>query len=199
MIILLALPLMLLLTPFWVHAALDLATGTVPGGDRAAAHASSDATVAQLLFGGDFAIVAQDGTRLYTAEEISHMRDVRIVLYAFLGIGAVCAAIVAYALTSRWKDSFTWRLIRRGAALLVAGVVVVGVAGVLAFGVVFEIFHRVLFPGGNWAFPPGSNLIRLYPYAFWQLSAAALGVLALAGAALTWAYARRQMERQIWT
>ena len=197
--VLLAVPLILLLTPLWMHAALDLAAGTVPGGDRAAAHAASDLTVEQLLLGTDFTVVAPDGTRLYTDDEAGHMRDVRVVLYAFLGAGAAAAAVLAYALIGRSRDPATWRAIRRAAALLVAGLVILGVVGVLAFGVAFELFHRVLFPGGNWAFPPDSNLIRLYPYAFWQLSAAAYGMLALAGAGLTWAYAARRMRRQIWT
>ena len=199
MVVLLAVPLVLLLTPLWMHVALDLAAGAVPGGDRAAAHAASDETVAQLLLGTDFSVVAPDGTPLYKSDEVGHLRDVRVVLYAFLGAGAAGAAIVAYALFGRARDPATWRGIRRGAGLLVAALAVLGVAGVLAFGVAFELFHRVLFPSGNWAFPPDSNLIRIYPYAFWQLSAAALGVLALAGGALTWAYARRQMRRQIWT
>lgn len=199
MVVLLAVPLILLLTPLWMHAALDLASGTVPGGDRAAAHSASDETVAQLLLGTAFTVLAPDGSALYTIDEAGHLRDVRLVLYAFLAAGAAGAAVLAYALIARSRDPATWRGIRRGAALLVAGLVVLGIAGVLAFGVAFEIFHRVLFPGGNWAFASDSNLIRLYPYAFWQLSAAAFGVLALAGAALTWAYAGRQMRRQTWT
>ena len=198
-VVLLAVPLILLLTPLWMHTALDLASGTVPGGDRGAVHAASDQTVAQLLLGADFSVVAPDGTALYTVDEAGHLRDVRLVLYSFFGIAGAGAAIVAYALTRPSRNHSTWRAIRRGAKLLLVGLVVLGIAGALAFGVAFELFHRVLFPGGNWAFSPDSNLIRLYPYEFWQLSAAAFGVLALAGAALTWAYAGRQMRRQIWT
>ncbi len=198
-IVLLAVPLLVLLTPLWVHAALDVAGGSVAGGDRAAAHAASDATVGQLVLGGSFDVAAPDGSPLYTAEERGHMRDVRLVLYGFLALGAASAAIVAYAATRYSTERATWHAIRRGAVLLAAALIVLGVVGLLAFGVAFELFHRILFPGGNWAFPADSNLIKLYPYAFWQLSAGALGLLALAGAALTWMYARRQGRRQIWT
>lgn len=72
---------------------------------------------------------------------------------------------------------------------------VIGVLGgfaLLAFGVAFELFHRVLFPGGNWAFPADSLLIRLYPYEFWQLSATAFGALAMLGGASVWYLARRR-------
>jgi uncharacterized membrane protein len=69
---------------------------------------------------------------------------------------------------------------------------VLGVVAAVAFGLAFEVFHRLLFPGGNWAFPADSNLIRLYPIAFWQLSVAALGLLAGGAGALTWWIGRRR-------
>jgi hypothetical protein len=197
--VLLAVPLLLLLTPLWTHVALDLSAASVPGGDRAAAHAASDQTVAHLVFGGDFVISAPGTASLFTAEEAGHMRDVRVVLYAFLAAALAGLAVVAYALLRLGNQGWIWGSIRRGAAWLIGALVLLGLIGVLAFGVAFEMFHRILFPGGNWAFSPDSNLIRLYPYAFWQLSAAAFGALALAGAALTWLYARARMKRQVWT
>jgi uncharacterized membrane protein len=70
--------------------------------------------------------------------------------------------------------------------------VIVGVLGFVAFDPLFELFHRVFFPGGNWEFPADSNMIRLYPYAFWQLTAAALGALCVIGGGLVWWLARRR-------
>jgi uncharacterized membrane protein len=70
--------------------------------------------------------------------------------------------------------------------------VVVGVVGFIAFDPLFELFHRLFFPGGNWEFPADSNMIRLYPYAFWQLTAGALGVLCVMGGGLVWGLARRR-------
>jgi len=192
LILLLALPLLLLLTPFWVHYAIDLAGGSVPGGVPADAHRISDATVRDLLLGGSFVMTAPDGSAMYTPDEASHMADVRVVLYAFLALAALCAALVISALRRGRTDASHWTAVARGAVLLVAALVVLAVVGVLAFGVAFELFHRLLFPGGNWAFPADSNLIRLYPYAFWQLSAGALGVLAVVLAAVTWYVARRR-------
>jgi hypothetical protein len=54
------------------------------------------------------------------------------------------------------------------------------------------MFHRILFPGGNFSFPADSLLIQLYPYAFWQLSAGALGVLGIVGGLVVWWLARRR-------
>ena len=187
--------LLLLLTPIWVHAALDLAGGGVPGGDRIAAHAISDRTVSDLLSGGGFAILLPNGEPMYTADEASHLRDVRVVLYGFLLLAGVALALLVGAFMRGSRDARTWRALARGGALLVVAVIVLGLVGALAFGVAFELFHRLLFPGGNWAFPIDSNLIRLYPFAFWQLSAAAMGVLAAVGGAAAWWMGRRRAAR----
>jgi len=75
----------------------------------------------------------------------------------------------------------------------VVALLVAGAFAAVAFGIAFELFHRVLFPGGNWAFDPAqSNLVRMYPLGFWQLSAAAYGCLAIAGGTVVWLFARRR-------
>ncbi len=190
MILLVAVPLLLLLTPVWVHLAIDISGGTVPGGSPADAHRISDATVRDLLLGGSFAMTAPDGSAMYTADEAAHMADVRVVLYGFLALAVLSAAVLVGALRHGRADASRWSAVARGAVFLVVVLIVLGVIGALAFGVAFELFHQILFPGGNWAFPADSNLIRLYPYAFWQASAAALGVLAIVLAAITWFFAR---------
>lgn len=180
----------LLLTPFWVHAAIDLSGGGLPGLPAAAAHSTSDRTVSELVFGGDFTVALPDGSPAYTTDEAGHLRDVRVVLYAFLSLAAASAALVLAAVGRRSQDRQIWRAISRGSAALVVGLVVLGAFAAVAFGLAFEIFHRLLFPGGNWAFPADSNLIRLYPIGFWQLSAAALGVLAGAAGLMVWLIGR---------
>jgi hypothetical protein len=192
LIALVGLALVLLVTPVWVNSAIDLAGGSVSGGNAIDAHSASDATVRDLLFGGDFAVIGPDGNALFTRDEAAHMADVRIVLYAFLLLALVSATAVVAALTRAPRDPTRWRAVARGAAILAVAVIALGVTGALAFSFAFELFHRLLFPGGNWAFPEDSNLIRLYPMTFWQLSAAAIGVLALAGAAVVWMLARRR-------
>jgi uncharacterized membrane protein len=61
-----------------------------------------------------------------------------------------------------------------------------------AFEAAFTLFHEIVFPGGNWAFSADSLLIRLYPEQFWELTAAALGILASLGALVVWLVARRR-------
>jgi hypothetical protein len=184
----LGIALLLLVTPIWTHFALGAAGSAAPGPPGAAVQAS-DQTVGHLLTLGDFSIAASDGSPMYTDDERSHMRDVQLVLYVFLALAAAALLFVALNVASSPGPS-DFRAIARGGAGLAIGVVVLGAVGLVAFDVAFEAFHRIVFPGGNWSFPSDSNLIRLYPVAFWQLSAAALGVLAVLGGALTWAVAR---------
>jgi uncharacterized membrane protein len=75
---------------------------------------------------------------------------------------------------------------------VLVGLVVVGVLGVGGLVAAFSLFHEVFFPGGNWSFPADSNLIRLYPEPFWELSAVALGILASIGGIAVWYLARRR-------
>lgn len=192
MVVLVAISVLILMLPLWVHFGIDWSGGSVPGGAAADAHRISDDTVRQLLFGGDFVITAPNGSAMYTAEEAGHLADVRGVLYLFLGLAVASVALLVAGLRSGRGDAARWRAVGRGAIVLVGSLIVLGVVGALAFSVAFEMFHRILFPGGNWAFPADSNLIALYPYAFWQLSAAALGVLVLVGAAIVWFVARRR-------
>jgi hypothetical protein len=182
---------LVLLTPIWTHAALNLSGAANSFATPNQAYAFNDQTLSALVFAGDFESVG--GNSFYTADEAGHLRDARIVLYAFLAV--VSAAAVFLVARFRRDRSAEWSAVRRGGLSLVVGVVVLGVVGFLAFDLAFEVFHRVLFPGGNWQFPTDSNLIRLYPYAFWQLSSAALGVLAVLGGALAWWLARSRERR----
>ena len=180
-----AVALLILLTPPWMHLALDLSGGSSGLATLQQAHELSDQTVVELFAGpGTFAAFA--------ADEAGHMRDVRLVLWGFLGLALASFAIVAWRLSRHGRSPQTWQAVARGGLLLVGVTVVVGLFATLAFGVAFELFHRVFFPGGNWAFAQDSLLIRLYPYEFWQLTAGALGVLLIVGGVVVWWFARRR-------
>jgi integral membrane protein (TIGR01906 family) len=190
--------LLLLLTPLFMHAALDLAgSASLLGMSAADTRAVSDRTVAELLFGpGTFAFDGSDGVRFYGAAEAGHMQDVRVVLYGFLALGVGGFGGVLVALARTRADAPTLRAVGRGGGALAVGLLTVGVFAVVAFNVAFELFHRILFPGGNWSFDPASQrLVQLYPLAFWQISAAALAILGIGGGAAVWLLARRRADR----
>lgn len=109
--------------------------------------------------------------RFYTADEISHMTDVRRV---FDGAKILIPAgffVMAIRLQRARAQSAAamLRLARDGA--IAAGVVIaaLGLVGALAFEQAFLFFHEVFFPQGNFLFDPAtSNLVRLYPDWYWQ-------------------------------
>ena len=187
MIVILAVSLLLLMTPIWTHFALGIAwTG---GGSNDYGFQLSDRTISEVFFGpgtfGDFG-----------ADEAAHMRDVRVVFWGFMVLAIASAGLILWRVARHGHEARTWRAISRGGLALVVALIVAGVFAALAFDVAFELFHRIFFPGGNWAFPADSLLIQLYPYAFWELSAGALGLLGILGGAATWWLARRR-ERSL--
>lgn len=202
-LVIIVLGVLLLTTPLWMHFALDAsgATSALSPTRPEAAFDISDRTVSELLFGpGTFEIRRPcDATSgcpyvppFYTPDEAAHLRDARAVLYVFVALALASLVFIIAALVHRPHDARRWQAVARGGAGLAIGAVVVGVVGFLAFDAAFELFHRVFFPGGNWEFPVDSNMIRLYPYAFWQLTAVALGVLCVIGGGLVWWLARRR-------
>ncbi len=185
MVGILAVALLLLMTPIWMHFALAASGGTAAGATPDLALRLSDRTVSELLLGpGSFSD--------YASDEAAHMRDARLVLYGFLVLALASAALLAWRFGRGTKDTATWSSIARGGAVLAIALLIVGALAAVAFDAAFELFHRIFFPGGNWAFAADSLLIRLYPYAFWQLSAAALGALGISGGLIIWFLARRR-------
>ena len=190
---LLALALLPLLTPLFIHPALDASgSASLLGLSSDQVHRLSDQSVSELVIGpGTFAFAAPDGTPFYQPDEAAHLRDARVLLYLFLAAAAISAVLVGGAFVAGRDRIAAWRAVRRGAAGLGVGVVVLGVIGSFAFEPAFELFHEIFFPGGNWAFGPTSRMIRLYPETFWEIASASLGAIAVALAAATWWTARR--------
>jgi integral membrane protein (TIGR01906 family) len=189
------LALLVLLTPLYIHPALDLSGAPATLGLSAElTHSYSDQTINDLVFGpGAFDFAGPDGAAFYSPDERSHMRDVRTVLYGFLALSALAGVLLAIVLVRRRADRTVRRAIGRGGGILVVGTLALGLFAAVAFDAAFELFHRLLFPGGNFSFDPTTQrLVQLYPFAFWQLSAAALGVLLIAGGTASWILARRR-------
>jgi len=193
----LAVAVLLVLPPFVLHPLLDAAgSASFLGVTSGEAHRLSDLTVTELVLGpGTFAFAGPDGGPLFDASEAAHLRDARALLYGFLGLSAV-AAVLAVGSSLRARRGEAWRRMARGGGGLALGIVVIGAVALLAFEPAFELFHRVFFPGGNWAFDPGSQrLVQLYPLSFWRYASTLVGVIALILGAGTWALARPRAAR----
>ncbi|MDQ3553115.1 MAG: DUF1461 domain-containing protein [Chloroflexota bacterium] len=190
----LAVAVLLVLPPFALHPLLDAAgSASFLGVAPDEARRYSDLTVTELVFGpGTFAFAGPGGGPLFDASEASHLRDARALLYGFLGVCAM-AALLVMAASRRARRSDVWRDVARGGSGLAVAVVALGAIALVAFEPAFELFHRIFFPGGNWAFDPGSQrLVQLYPLAFWRYVSALLGFIAVALATTTWWLARRR-------
>jgi len=192
-VIIIALALLPLLTSWVMHPTLDAAQSAAwLQTDAVTAHDLSDRTVSELVFGpATFAFAAPDGTAMYDTAEIDHLRDARTLLWLMFGLAVLAALGIVLALVRSADPGRIVAAVGLGGAVTALGVVVIGIVGVLAFDPLFELFHQVAFPGGNWAFDPRTErLVQLYPYAFWQLIAAALGVVAAVIGVVVWLVSR---------
>jgi integral membrane protein (TIGR01906 family) len=198
-LLLVAVSVLPLLTPLFVHVALDAASSArLLDVDAAVARQLSDRSVDELVFGpGAFDFEGPDGEPFYDDAERGHLRDARALLWLGL-VGGVGSAAVLTLLVARAgaRSSRTWRAISRAGAVVAIGVVLIGIGGLVAFESLFTLFHRVFFPAGGWAFDPTTQrLVQLYPVVFWQVTAAAFGALLLVLGALTWWVGRALARR----
>jgi integral membrane protein (TIGR01906 family) len=192
-VVLVALAVVPFLNPAWVafeqqRAEAAAWTGFTPAELRTA----TDAILADLVLGPPDFDAEVRGAPVLTERERGHMRDVRGV---FGGL-AVVALVAALGIVLAWRISrgarAFWRGVRAGAAALAVGVLAIGIVGLVAFDLAFELFHRLLF-AGNYTFDPATErLVQLFPQRFWFDTSIAVGivVLVLSGTA-AWLATRR--------
>ncbi|WP_334171347.1 TIGR01906 family membrane protein [Sinomonas sp.] len=125
-------------------------------------------------------LVQSSGAPLFTDAEVSHMADVKSVIFIAYAAGLVLLAffVVAFLVLRKRPGAFGRGLF---AGAIVTFVIVVGLA-VLAFlgwEQFFTDFHRIFFSQGNWTFQLSDTLIRLFPSQFWMDAAIVIGVLTL--------------------
>ena len=182
----LALAMTLFLNSAWVgfeqgRAQAAAWTGFTPADLRTA----TDSILADLIIGPpDFDVVVA-GRAVLSERERSHMRDVRGVFVGFFGVTLVVILVAAAFARRRPSGRALWAPVRTGAVGLIVGLVVVGVISFVAFDTLFEVFHRVFFAGGSYTFDPArERLVQLFPFAFWQETAIALGAVSIVIAAV---------------
>lgn len=118
------------------------------------------------------------GGPVFTPDEYAHMADVRRVFIGF-EIAAIAGAVVAAALLARAsrRGKRASLILARDAAIGAGiGVAIIGIVAAVAFDPLFLAFHGVFFPQGNFLFGPDSNLIAMYPDAYWSGVTLRIGV-----------------------
>lgn len=173
------------LNPAWVAFAQDRAEAAAwTGYTSEELRAATDGILTDLVLGPPAFDVVVSGQAVLNPRERGHMADVRSVFagFALLALASVvvlAAAAVAGRRSAPARQRF-WRAARGGAAALAAGVVVVGLVGVLAFDLAFEAFHRLFFAGGTYTFDPSTErLVQLFPQRFWFETSLAVGLVIL--------------------
>jgi integral membrane protein (TIGR01906 family) len=189
-----------LLTPWFIHRALDAAGSAGRLGLEAAqVYELSDRSVEELVLGpGDFAVEGPDGEPFYDAAERRHLSDARTLLGISLIAGGVSIVVVAAAIgrvTGAGRAAL-WRSVSRAGLVTAIVVIGLGVLSSVAFESLFDLFHQVFFPAGTYSFDPATQrLVQLYPFRFWQIAAAAFGLLVLLLALGAWSLGRRMARR----
>jgi integral membrane protein (TIGR01906 family) len=105
----------------------------------------------------------------YTPNEVAHLDDVRATITAAFETGALSAGFVVLLLGAAGSR----RPVRVASALRVAGSICIALPVAVAVGLgfffdpLFTLFHRVLYPQGNWLFPVDALLIITFPEDYW--------------------------------
>ncbi len=121
----------------------------------------------------------------YTRSEASHMADVRTVFAVARAAALLAIVLLGVLAVRRRRDLRGLALLVRGSAVAAAlGVAALAVFAGVAFDGFFLAFHDVFFPQGNFIFDPASsNMLKLYPEAYWYAVTLRVGVAFLLVAA----------------
>jgi integral membrane protein (TIGR01906 family) len=190
------------LTPAWVAFEQDrTGAAALTGFDPADVRVATNAILHDLVLGPPAFDVEVAGSPVLEERERAHMRDVRGVFAGF-GVLAALAAVGLVVLVAGARrmghPERAWRAIATAMRWLIVGIIVAGAIAAVAFDAVFEIFHRLFFPGGSYTFDPGTDrLVQLFPFDFWSETTIVLGVVIVALAILVWMTARRLSRRAV--
>lgn len=135
------------------------------------------------------------GRQFFTGDEYAHMADVRSVLIAAQAAAAAGAAAAMWLSVRAWRRQTLARLLRASALAALAGVGVVAAISAVAFDAAFLLFHQVFFPQGNFLFAPDSNLLALYPEAYFYGVMLRIGAAFVAGSLALAAIAHASLRR----
>jgi integral membrane protein (TIGR01906 family) len=185
-VLIVALTVPLFLNPIWVGFEQGRAQATAwTGFSESDLKAVTDSILTDLVFGPPDFDVEVAGTPVLDERERGHMRDVRGVFLGFFSFAALVAIVAVAIAVRRGREGRrpTWRAVRAGARWLVEALIVLGIIAVVAFDSLFDLFHRLLFPGGSYSFDPRTErLVQLFPFQFWQETAIAVGAVAIVAA-----------------
>lgn len=112
-----------------------------------------------------------------TASEISHLEDVARLIQ-LIKIVWMVSIVLAASLLYLTKSPTRAKLNHASQRSIFITLILLAAAW-MAWPLVFQNFHRLLFSQGNWSFSPTSLIISLYPEGFWSTAAIIFLILTL--------------------
>lgn len=127
-----------------------------------------------------------DGTPLYNARELHHMRDVKIVTQAAFLTTTIVGILVFVAAVYLWRTNrIAFRMaFFRGSVFTLTLIASIIILSILSWDVFFTAFHQLFFASGTWQFAYSDTLIRLFPEQFWFDAALVIGTFTALSALL---------------
>lgn len=118
-----------------------------------------------------YADPAMDSVAYFQEDEIGHMEDVRELLKNILIIFCICLLLFIATFTLALVLNRDNAIRRAGLVLIWSSASVLIVFLLLQilsanFSALFDNFHSIFFPQGNYMFPAGSLLITMFPFGF---------------------------------
>jgi integral membrane protein (TIGR01906 family) len=193
-IVIVALAVALFANPIWLVIEQDKVQATAQSGYTIQELGQLDRAILADMFFGPGRFDAQlRGQIVFNERERQHLADVRT---AFLGLGIATLVSLVVLLVSRLlrrdRAGF-WAAVRAGAGALAGAVIGAAIFVIFAFPVVFDLFHRLLFPSGSYTFDPTSErLVQVFPQALWSDTALAAGIVILVISAFVYQRAGRR-------
>lgn len=193
MFVIVGLSLALFINPVWIGFEQDRTGAASLSGFRPDQVASiTNGVLGDLVFGPPTFEQEVGGVPVFTDRDRSHLADARGAFVGFGVIAMAAAVVLAVAAVATRGAPWVRRSIGQGAAVLGVGVVAGGIVVALAFEPAFELFHEVLFPGGNYSFDPRTDrMVQLFPEAFFEETALAVGSVILVISIVVSLWARR--------
>jgi integral membrane protein (TIGR01906 family) len=109
----------------------------------------------------------------FDKDEISHLNDVRILLKKILLIFYISIAVLAICIIMLSEKRYLYYFKNLSLIFLLASGIMIFLLIVLYilgnnFSSLFERFHYVFFPQGNWAFNENALIITIFPFGFFS-------------------------------
>jgi len=152
----------------------------------------SEPTILYLINNDDISALEElefeDGTPIYNAQELSHMVDVKVLVFGMrvaLTITMILLALFSFLAVRRGLENRLWSAYNRGGWALVGFIGFILVFVGLSFSNLFTWFHQIFFESGTWQFYTSDTLIRLFPMRFWRDAFIFVGMMSLLLGVLT--------------